>query len=82
MAPLLLISALDEGEWSASSPCRLTPGAHCVVCWVGPDAGLDAEDKRKFSFPYRGLNLGCPARSLVSTLTELSLISIFIKINF
>jgi hypothetical protein len=66
MAPLLVTSTLDEAEWSASRP-----GAHYIVCWVDPGADLDSEDKRKFSCPYRGLNHGCPARCLVSTLTEL-----------
>jgi hypothetical protein len=39
-------------EWSASRPCRLTPGetapgTHWEGGWVGPKAGLDAAEKRK-----------------------------------
>jgi hypothetical protein len=31
IAPPFLTSALDGGEWLASSPCRFTPGTH----WIG-----------------------------------------------
>jgi hypothetical protein len=41
-----LTSALVEGEWSASRPCRLiygerASGTHWIEGWVGPRAGLD-----------------------------------------
>jgi len=42
-----LISALDGGEWSASSPGRFTPkerdpGTHWIGGWMDLRAGLDA----------------------------------------
>jgi hypothetical protein len=45
IAPFLT-SALDEGKWSVSRPCRFHPGetthsAHWIGGWVGPRAGLD-----------------------------------------
>jgi hypothetical protein len=48
IAPPLLTSALDGGEWSASRPGRFIPGerppgTHQVGGWVGPRAGLDAD---------------------------------------
>jgi hypothetical protein len=41
MAPLLLTSVLDGGEWSASRLCRFTPveiatGTHWIRGWVKP----------------------------------------------
>jgi hypothetical protein len=34
IAPPFLTSSLDEGEWSASRPGRLTPSAHWIEgCW-------------------------------------------------
>jgi hypothetical protein len=46
-APPFLTSALDEGEWSASRPCRFNPrerapSTHWIGGWVNPRAGLDA----------------------------------------
>jgi hypothetical protein len=39
---------------------------------VGPRAGLEtAVARREIPFPYREWNPGCPARSLVTLLTEL-----------
>jgi hypothetical protein len=55
-------SALDGGEWSASSPGRAlapgerTPGTHCSGGWVGPRAGLDTEDRGKILCPCRRSN--------------------------
>jgi hypothetical protein len=48
-----LTSALVGGEWSASRPCRFIPGerapsTHWIGGWVGPRAGLDDLEKRKF----------------------------------
>jgi hypothetical protein len=45
--------ALVGGEWSASRPCRFipgetAPGTHWIGGWVGPRAGLDYVEKRKF----------------------------------
>jgi hypothetical protein len=52
IAPPFLTSALDGGEWSASSLGRFTPkeiavGIHWIRGRVGPRTGLDAVKKRK-----------------------------------
>jgi hypothetical protein len=52
---VILTLALVGGEWSASSPSRLTPREV-------PRAGLDAVDKRKFLHCQES-NSGRPARS-------------------
>jgi hypothetical protein len=64
-----LTSALVGGEWSASRPNRFTPGeralgTHWIDGWVGPRAGLDDVEKRKFlALPGLELQpLGRPAR--------------------
>jgi hypothetical protein len=62
---VFLTSVLVVGEWSASRPGRFTPGTHWIGSWVGPRAGLDYVDKRKF-LTIPGLEfrpLGRPARS-------------------
>jgi hypothetical protein len=48
-----LISTLVGGEWSALRPCRSTsgeeaPGTNGIGGWVGPRAGVDDMEKRKF----------------------------------
>jgi hypothetical protein len=50
---VLLTSELVGDEWSDSLAGRITPGervpgAHWIRGWVGPTAGLDAAEKRKF----------------------------------
>jgi hypothetical protein len=50
---IFLTSALVGGEWSASRSGRFTPeesvpGAHWIEGWVGPRAGLDDMEERKF----------------------------------
>jgi hypothetical protein len=50
---VFLTSALVGNEWSASRPDRFIPGerapvAHWIGIWVGPRAGLDYMEKRKF----------------------------------
>jgi hypothetical protein len=67
---VFLTSALAVGEWSTShlgpfSPGERAPGTHWLGCWVGPRAGLDDVEKRKFLIlPELELRaLGCPARS-------------------
>jgi hypothetical protein len=50
---IFLTSALAGGEWSASRPGRFTPserdpGTRWIGGWVGPSAGLDDVEKRKF----------------------------------
>jgi hypothetical protein len=47
IAPHILTSVLDGGEWSALCPSHFTPrerapGAHWMGGWVGSRAGLDA----------------------------------------
>jgi hypothetical protein len=55
IAPLYVTSTLDEGEWSAARPGRLTPrgrdpGTHWVGGLMGPRAVMEATEKRKI-FP-------------------------------
>jgi hypothetical protein len=50
---IFLTSALVGCEWSASRPGRFTPregapGTYLIGGWVGPRAGLDDVEKRKF----------------------------------
>jgi hypothetical protein len=67
----LLTSGLVVGEWSASCPCRFTPGeraplgTHWIDGLKGPRAGLDDMEKRKLlTLPGLELRpLGRPARS-------------------
>jgi hypothetical protein len=52
IASIVLASALDGGEWSASRPCRFTPtdigpGTRWIGGWLGPRARLDATKKKK-----------------------------------
>jgi hypothetical protein len=65
-APPFLTSTMDEGEWPASCPCRITPGERApgtqLIVWVGPRAGLDAVKKLNI-LPCRESNQGPPARS-------------------
>jgi hypothetical protein len=58
-------SVLVGGVWSASRPGRFILGTHCIGSWVGPRAGLDDVEKRKFlTLPgLKRLLLGRPARS-------------------
>jgi hypothetical protein len=67
---IFFASALVRCEWSASRPGRFTPGVgaagtQCIGDWVGPRAGLDDVEKRKFlTLPVLELRpLGRPARS-------------------
>jgi hypothetical protein len=67
---IFLTSVLVGGKWSASRPCRFTPGekalgTHWVGGWVGPRADLDDVEKTKFlTLPGLELRtLGCAARS-------------------
>jgi hypothetical protein len=67
---VFLTSALTGGEWSASRPCRFTPGerapgAYWVGEWVGPKTGLNVVEKKQF-LTLLGLELRpfcVPARS-------------------
>jgi hypothetical protein len=66
--PLFLTSALAGGEWLAPgrfTPEERAPDTHWIGGWVGPRAGLDDVDKRRF-FTRSGIELrplGLPARS-------------------
>jgi hypothetical protein len=67
---IFLTSALAGGEWSASHPGRFipgkrAPGTHWIGGWVGPRAGLDDVENRKFlTLPGLELRpLGRPAGS-------------------
>jgi hypothetical protein len=67
---IFLTSTLAGDEWSASRPGRFTPGerapgTHWIEGWVGPKAGLDEVEKRKFlTLPGLELRpLDRPARS-------------------
>jgi hypothetical protein len=56
VAPRILTSALDGGEWSASRPGRFTPRESVSVThwrggWVGLRAGLDTVVKKKIPSP-------------------------------
>jgi hypothetical protein len=56
MAPPLLTSALDGGEWSASRPGRFihrdrAPVVHWIEVSLGPIAGLGFKEKRKVLTP-------------------------------
>jgi hypothetical protein len=71
---VFLTLALIGGEWLASHPCCLAsgervPSTHWIGGWVGPIAGLDDMEKRKFlTLPGLELRpLGRPARSQSST---------------
>jgi hypothetical protein len=70
---VILTSPLAGDEWSASRPCRFTPrerarGIHWIGGWVGPRAGLDDVEKRKFltlpGLEYRPLGCPIPSQSL------------------
>jgi hypothetical protein len=61
-----MTSALVGGEWSASLPCRFTPGDRATgTRWMDSRAGLDTVEKRKFlTLPGLELRpLSRPARS-------------------
>jgi hypothetical protein len=67
---IYLTSPLDGAEWLGSRPGRFTseekyPGTHWIGGWVGPRAGLDDSEKRKFlTLPGLELRpLGRPASS-------------------
>jgi hypothetical protein len=50
---IFLASAIVGGEWSASCSSRFNPGekfpsTNWIGGWLGPKAGLDDMDKRKF----------------------------------
>jgi len=69
-----LTSTPDGSVWSASRPGRFAPreraaGTHWIGGWMGPGPGMDAKANRN---PCQESNLGRPASSLVTKLTELA----------
>jgi hypothetical protein len=62
---IFLASELFGSECLVLRPGRFTPGTHWIGGWVGPIAGLDNVEKRKFlTLPGLELGpLGRPARS-------------------
>jgi hypothetical protein len=75
ITPIFFTSELDGLEWSAPSPCLITPGkrapgTHRIGGWLGPRAGLDVMEKRGCC-PCRESNSRRPAR----VPTELSRLS-------
>jgi hypothetical protein len=48
---VFLTSALVGGEWSALRPGRFTPCTYWIGGWVGPKAGLNDMEKKKFLTP-------------------------------
>jgi hypothetical protein len=51
IVPPFLTSAQGGNEWSASRPCRFTPGeTHSIEDWVGPGAGLDVMSHLKWLY--------------------------------
>jgi hypothetical protein len=91
--PIYVTSVRVRGEWSASRPGRFTPlppprerayGTHWIGGWVGPRAGLDDVEKRKF-LTLPGLELRPLARPAGSQSlaipTELSRVQSYIKID-
>jgi hypothetical protein len=77
IAPRILTSEVDGGEWSASRPGRFTrgkrdPGTYWIGGWVGPRTSVDtAVAKRKVACLCRESNPGRSARGLITVLTEL-----------
>jgi hypothetical protein len=60
-----LTSALDGGDWSASSsdhfnPRERVPGTHWIGGWVGPRVVLDVVVKRKIPNPHQESNPRIP----------------------
>jgi hypothetical protein len=54
-----LTSALDGGDWSASRPCRFTPGERAYITdwiggWVDSRAGLEAVKGKAIPVTVRG----------------------------
>jgi hypothetical protein len=57
---VFLTSALVGGKWSASRPCRFTPGkrapgTHWIGDWVDLGTGVDNEEVKKFFLTLLGL---------------------------
>jgi hypothetical protein len=80
---VFLTSTLVGGEWLASRPCRFTPGeratgTHRIGGRVGPKAGLDHMEKRKFltlpEFEFRPLGSPTKLFAIPTTLPRLLLL--------
>jgi len=62
---------------AALPPQEITPSTHWIGWWVGPRADQNAVGKRKVPNPCWELNPDHPAHGLVTILTELSHLRIF-----
>jgi hypothetical protein len=74
MAPLFSTSALVPDKWSASRPCRFTPGTHWIGGWVGARMGL-ADVERRTALQRMELKPSSP--SLYRLLTARSVLLLF-----
>jgi hypothetical protein len=87
IAPGILASELDGGEWSASRPCRFTPrkrapGTRWIGGWVGTRAGLEEVVKRNIPSPWRESNRDRPPCNVVAIPTELFRLRHFYSTDF
>jgi hypothetical protein len=85
-----LTSTLVGGEWSVSRPRRITsreraPGTHLIGGWVGPRAGLDDVEMRKFlilpGLELRSLGFPVHSQSLSRLLLLLLLLLLFVALK-
>jgi hypothetical protein len=61
-----LSSALDRAKCLVSCPCGFTPGTHQITGWMGHGTGLDAQEKRKISYPPEKSNTDFPVIQLTA----------------
>jgi hypothetical protein len=80
-----LTSAVDGGEWSVSRFGRLAPEKEHPVSigyergWAPEPAGMNGMARRKNHSPCQESNIGLPARSLVTILTELPQLPVIMR---
>jgi hypothetical protein len=83
---MFLITALDEGKWSALRPGRFTPrerapGTHSTGGWVGPRAVLDAVVRRKIPSPRWESNPRTPiVQPLAQCYTDCAIMALLRKV--
>jgi len=70
-----------RGNGQFLNATALPPNTHCIGGWVGPRAGLDIVEKRKFLGPAETRTPDCPSRSLVTILTKLSWLLVYTLIR-
>jgi hypothetical protein len=68
--PRFLNRCISRGEWSASRPCRFTPGTHWTGGWVDIRAVLDDLEKIKI-LDSTGARTPTPRSSSPTTLSRL-----------